>query len=196
MSACAARAAGATATSRASPSPSPSTSSRRLLASSASRARDLGRPRPRAAGAFYTLVPTRPRSRGERRSLRTSAAGGGRRRLVAVAAKSSSTIAGIDLGTTNSAIAIVVDGEPVVVPDPATGANTIPSVVSYLASGDVLVGRDALRRQNADQKNTFGSVKRFIGKRFDDALAKEDARRVPYDVVAAKAATRGGGGGG
>ena len=94
------------------------------------------------------------------------------------------SICGIDLGTTNSAVAIVVDGKPVIVAD-AKGNRTIPSVVSFAADGSVLVGHDARRRLAKDPANTFSSVKRFIGKRFDSKTVKDDAQRVPYEVVAA-----------
>ena len=73
------------------------------------------------------------------------------------------SICGIDLGTTNSAVAIVVDGKPVIVAD-AKGNRTIPSVVSFAPDGSVLVGHDARRRLAKDPANTFSSVKRFIGK--------------------------------
>ena len=94
------------------------------------------------------------------------------------------SICGIDLGTTNSAVAIVVDGKPVIVAD-AKGNRTIPSVVSFAPDGGVLVGHDARRRLAKDPANTFSSVKRFIGKRFDSKTVKDDAQRVPYEVVAA-----------
>ena len=94
---------------------------------------------------------------------------------------------GIDLGTTNSAVAIVVDGRAVIVPD-ERGRRTLPSVVSYAEDGSVLVGHDARRRLSSDPRNTFHSTKRFIGKRFKDARVGEDARRVPFDVAATVAA--------
>ena len=94
------------------------------------------------------------------------------------------SICGIDLGTTNSAVAIVVDGKPVIVAD-AKGNRTIPSVVSFAPDGGVLVGHDARRRLAKDPANTFSSVKRFIGKSFDSKTVKDDAQRVPYEVVAA-----------
>ena len=94
---------------------------------------------------------------------------------------------GIDLGTTNSAVAIVVDGRAVIVPD-ERGRRTLPSVVSYAEDGSVLVGHDARRRLSSDPRNTFHSTKRFIGKRFKDSRVGEDARRVPFDVAATVAA--------
>lgn len=87
---------------------------------------------------------------------------------------------GIDLGTTNSAIAIVRDGEAVIVS--VQGSRTTPSVVSYVPGGDVVVGRDARKRANADARNTFHSVKRLIGRKFKNA--KMIAREMPFKVVA------------
>ena len=94
------------------------------------------------------------------------------------------SICGIDLGTTNSAVAVVVDGKPIIVAD-KDGNRTIPSVVSFAPDGTVLVGHDARRRLAKDPANTFSSVKRFIGKSFDSKTVKDDAKRVPYEVVAA-----------
>ena len=94
------------------------------------------------------------------------------------------SICGIDLGTTNSAVAVVVDGKPIIVAD-KDGNRTVPSVVSFATDGTVLVGHDARRRLAKDPANTFSSVKRFIGKSFDSKTVKDDAKRVPYEVVAA-----------
>ena len=99
------------------------------------------------------LSPPRPLSLHARACLSA-------RRLCAAAA-SPSSVCGIDLGTTNSAVAIVVDGRAVIVPD-AEGRRTTPSVVSYLASGEVLVGHDAVRHGQAEPQSTFSSAKRFI----------------------------------
>ena len=97
------------------------------------------------------------------------------------------SICGIDLGTTNSAVAVIVDGKPVIVPD-EDGRRTTPSVVSFLPDGTVLVGHAARKRLSKDPANTFHSVKRFIGKRYKDKRVVEDARRVPYEVCATVAA--------
>ena len=93
------------------------------------------------------------------------------------------SICGIDLGTTNSCVAVVIDGRPVLVPD-EKGRRTIPSVVHFAADGSVAVGHVAAKRLTRDPRNTFHSVKRFIGKRFKDQKVAEDARRVPYEVCA------------
>ena len=106
-------------------------------------------------------------------------------RAAAVAPRAS--IRGIDLGTTNSAVAVIVDGKPVIVPD-EDGRRTTPSVVSFLPDGTVLVGHAARKRLSKDPANTFHSVKRFIGKRYKDKRVVEDARRVPYEVCATVAA--------
>lgn len=96
-------------------------------------------------------------------------------------------VCGIDLGTTNSAVAIIVDGKATIVPD-AQGRRTVPSVVTFLPNeGEVLVGHAARRRLTKDARNTFYSVKRFMGKRFEDKTVAEDARRVPYEVVRSEA---------
>ena len=93
------------------------------------------------------------------------------------------SICGIDLGTTNSCVAVVIDGRPVLVPD-EKGRRTIPSVVHFAPDGCVTVGHAAAKRLTRDPANTFHSVKRFIGKRFKDKKVAEDARRVPYEVCA------------
>ena len=94
------------------------------------------------------------------------------------------SICGIDLGTTNSAVAVIIDGKAVVVAD-EKGHRTIPSIVTFLPKeGEVLVGHDARKRLTKDPSNTYHSVKRFIGRRFKDKRVGEDARRVPFEIVA------------
>jgi len=119
------------------------------------------------------------------RLFSTRSARARRARAAAVAPRAS--ICGIDLGTTNSAVAVIVDGKPVIVPD-EDGRRTTPSVVSFLPDGTVLVGHAARKRLSKDPANTFHSVKRFIGKRYKDKRVVEDARRVPYEVCATVAA--------
>lgn len=112
-----------------------------------------------------------------------------RRRSAAAVVVVNAAICGIDLGTTNSAVAVVVDGRAVVVPD-EEGHRTIPSIVTFLPEeGKVLVGHAARKRLTKDPSNTYHSVKRFIGKRFTDKRVAEDARRVPFEVVASDAVT-------
>ena len=91
-------------------------------------------------------------------------------------------IIGIDLGTTNSVVAVVIGGEPTVIPNPE-GERLTPSVVGFKDS-EVLVGSLAKRQAITNSENTVYSVKRFMGRRYDEAL--EDIRRVPYKVVRGK----------
>lgn len=91
-----------------------------------------------------------------------------------------SSFCGIDLGTTNSAVAIVRDGEAMIVP--CQGHRTMPSVVTFGPDGAaVAVGRDARKRLRADSRNTAHSVKRFIGRKYKKCKAQ--AKDVPYRVV-------------
>ena len=140
-----------------------------------------------AVGVVAALRAQTPRTRAPapaRAARRKSPHPSSRRGRALRVTTRAASICGIDLGTTNSAVAIVVDGKPVIVAD-AKGNRTIPSVVSFAADGSVLVGHDARRRLAKDPANTFSSVKRFIGKRFDSKTVKDDAQRVPYEVVAA-----------
>jgi molecular chaperone DnaK len=91
-------------------------------------------------------------------------------------------IIGIDLGTTNSCVAIMEGGEPKVIAN-EEGARTTPSVVAWAKDGEILVGQVARRQAVTNPKNTVYSAKRFIGRRF--AEVGSETKRVPYDVVAA-----------
>jgi molecular chaperone DnaK len=91
-----------------------------------------------------------------------------------------SKIIGIDLGTTNSVVAVMQGGEPVVIPN-QEGARTTPSVVGITKSGERLVGQVAKRQAVTNPENTIYSIKRFMGRRFDEVA--EEAKRVPYKVV-------------
>jgi len=97
----------------------------------------------------------------------------------------SEAVVGIDLGTTNSVVAVVEGGAPAVVPD-AEGGNTVPSVVAFCPNGEVLVGEKARRYAVLGPKHTFHSVKRFIGRTIDAPTVREDQARVAYDVVGAE----------
>ncbi|CAN5302758.1 molecular chaperone DnaK [soil metagenome] len=88
---------------------------------------------------------------------------------------------GIDLGTTNSVVAVIEAGKPTVIPN-AEGERTTPSVVAESSSGERLVGRLAKRQAVTNPKNTVFSVKRFIGRRFDDPEVQRDLKLVPYEV--------------
>src|SRR6266581_504864 len=92
-----------------------------------------------------------------------------------------SKIIGIDLGTTNSVVAVMQGGEPVVIPN-QEGARTTPSVVAITKTGERLVGQVAKRQAVTNPENTVYSIKRFMGRRYDEV--SEEMRRVPYRVVA------------
>ncbi|MEJ0000899.1 MAG: molecular chaperone DnaK [Verrucomicrobiota bacterium] len=92
-------------------------------------------------------------------------------------------ILGIDLGTTNSCMAIMENGEPVVLEN-SEGARTTPSVVAFTKTGERLVGQAAKRQAVTNSQNTIFSVKRFIGRKF--AEIKDETTRVPYKIVQAK----------
>src|ERR1700742_834429 len=89
-------------------------------------------------------------------------------------------IIGIDLGTTNSVVAIMEGREPKVIVN-EEGSRTTPSVVAWDDKGEVLVGQIARRQAITNPENTVYSVKRFMGRRADEVT--EEAKRVPYKVV-------------
>src|SRR6202162_5727217 len=91
-----------------------------------------------------------------------------------------SKIIGIDLGTTNSVVAVMQGGEPVVIPN-QEGARTTPSVVAITKSGERLVGQVAKRQAITNPENTVYSIKRFMGRRYDEVA--EEIKRVPYKVT-------------
>src|ERR1051325_2402966 len=91
-------------------------------------------------------------------------------------------IIGIDLGTTNSVVAIMEGKEPKVIPNEEGGRLT-PSVVAFDDKGEVLVGQIARRQAITNPENTIYSVKRFMGRKFDEV--QEEIKRVPYKVVRA-----------
>jgi len=92
-------------------------------------------------------------------------------------------ILGIDLGTTNSCMAIMEGGQPVVLEN-SEGARTTPSIVAFTKAGERLVGQAAKRQAVTNAKNTIFSVKRFMGRKF--AEIKDELKRVPYKVVESK----------
>ncbi len=93
-----------------------------------------------------------------------------------------SKVLGIDLGTTNSCMAVMEGGQPVVVPN-AEGGRTTPSIVAFTKSGERLVGSAAKRQAVTNPKNTVFSIKRFMGRKFDEV--QQELKRVPYEVVRA-----------
>ena len=91
-------------------------------------------------------------------------------------------VLGIDLGTTNSCMAVIEGGEPAVLEN-SEGKRTTPSVVAFTKSGDRLVGEAAKRQAVTNSRNTIYSIKRFMGRKFDEV--QEEIKRVPYKVVRA-----------
>lgn len=93
-----------------------------------------------------------------------------------------SKVIGIDLGTTNSCVAIM-DGKEARVIENAEGARTTPSMVAFAADGEILVGQPAKRQAVTNPENTLFAIKRLIGRRFDDPTVKKDQGLVPYRII-------------
>ncbi len=93
-------------------------------------------------------------------------------------------VLGIDLGTTNSCMAVMEGGEPVVIPN-SEGARTTPSIVAITRTGERLVGQVAKRQAVTNPENTIFSIKRFMGRKLDDPEVQRDLKLVPYNVSAA-----------
>lgn len=93
-----------------------------------------------------------------------------------------SKVIGIDLGTTNSCVA-VMDGKDAKVIENAEGARTTPSIVAFTSDGERLVGQPAKRQAVTNPENTIFAVKRLIGRRFDDPVTEKDKKLVPYKIV-------------
>ncbi|USI73226.1 molecular chaperone DnaK [Sphingomonas morindae] len=91
-------------------------------------------------------------------------------------------VIGIDLGTTNSCVAVMEGGKPKVIEN-AEGARTTPSIVAFTKDGERLVGQPAKRQAVTNPNNTIFAVKRLIGRRFDDPVTKKDTELVPYHIV-------------
>jgi len=91
---------------------------------------------------------------------------------------------GIDLGTTNSVVAVVVGGEPVVIPN-QEGQRTTPSVVAFTDKGERLVGQVAKRQAITNPENTIFSIKRLMGRKYDSPEVQEAKKRLPYKIVEA-----------
>ncbi len=94
-------------------------------------------------------------------------------------------VIGIDLGTTNSCVAVMEGGSPKVIEN-AEGARTTPSVVAFTKDGERLIGQPAKRQAVTNPDNTVFAVKRLIGRRFDDPMTKKDMGLVPYSIVKGK----------
>ncbi len=91
-------------------------------------------------------------------------------------------VIGIDLGTTNSCVAVMEGGKPRVLEN-AEGMNTTPSIVAFTEDGEKLVGLPAKRQAVTNPLNTFFAIKRLIGRRYDDPLVEKDKKLVPYKIV-------------
>jgi molecular chaperone DnaK len=94
-------------------------------------------------------------------------------------------VIGIDLGTTNSCVAVMEGGKPKVIEN-AEGARTTPSIVAFAKDGERLIGQPAKRQAVTNPENTIFAVKRLIGRRFDDPMTKKDMGLVPYTIVKGK----------
>src|ERR1700760_4176311 len=92
-------------------------------------------------------------------------------------------VIGIDLGTTNSCVAVMEGSAPRVIEN-AEGARTTPSIVAFAPDGERLVGQPAKRQGVTNPEQTFFAIKRLIGRRFDDPMTKKDIGMVPYKIVA------------
>jgi molecular chaperone DnaK len=90
-------------------------------------------------------------------------------------------VIGIDLGTTNSCVAIMEGGQPKVIEN-SEGERTTPSVVAYTEDGQTIVGRPAKRQAVTNPANTLFAIKRLIGRRFEDPMVKKDVEMVPYKI--------------
>src|SRR5580658_3777952 len=97
---------------------------------------------------------------------------------------SMSKVIGIDLGTTNSCVA-VMEGKAAKVIENSEGARTTPSMVAFTESGERLVGQAAKRQAVTNPESTFFAIKRLIGRRFDDPMVRKDVDLVPYKIIGA-----------
>ena len=95
-----------------------------------------------------------------------------------------SKVIGIDLGTTNSCVAVMEGSEPRVIEN-SEGARTTPSMVAFSQDGERLVGQSAKRQAVTNPENTLFAVKRLIGRTFDDPMTQKDSDLVPYSIVKA-----------
>src|SRR5919106_2108813 len=93
-------------------------------------------------------------------------------------------IIGIDLGTTNSCVAVMENGQPKVIEN-SEGARTTPSIVAYMEDGEVLTGAPAKRQAVTNPKNTLYAVKRLIGRKFEEKEVQKDIDLMPYSIVKA-----------
>ncbi|MDN0074898.1 molecular chaperone DnaK [Crenobacter sp. SG2303] len=94
-------------------------------------------------------------------------------------------IIGIDLGTTNSCVSVIENGQPKVIEN-AEGARTTPSIIAYMDDGEILVGAPAKRQAVTNPKHTLYAVKRLIGRRFEDKEVQKDIDLMPFEITKAK----------
>lgn len=95
------------------------------------------------------------------------------------------TIIGIDLGTTNSCVAVMEGNKPKVIEN-SEGDRTTPSIIAFTKDGDILAGQSAKRQAVTNPKNTFYAIKRLIGRSYDDPMVKKDKNMVPYSIIKAE----------
>ena len=93
-------------------------------------------------------------------------------------------VIGIDLGTTNSCVAVMEGKQPKVIEN-AEGARTTPSIVAFNSDNEQLVGQPAKRQAVTNPENTFFAIKRLIGRRWNDPMVEKDKKLVPYSIVKA-----------
>ena len=93
-------------------------------------------------------------------------------------------IIGIDLGTTNSCVAVMEGDSPKIIEN-SEGDRTTPSIVAFVKDGEIVVGQSAKRQSVTNPKNTLFAVKRLIGRRFDDDVVQRDIKMVPYKILKA-----------
>ena len=91
-------------------------------------------------------------------------------------------VIGIDLGTTNSCVAVMEGATPKVIEN-AEGARTTPSIVAFTDDGERLVGQPAKRQAVTNPTNTLFAIKRLIGRNFSDPMVEKDKHMVPYEIV-------------
>jgi molecular chaperone DnaK len=93
-------------------------------------------------------------------------------------------IIGIDLGTTNSCVAVMEGGSPKVIEN-SEGDRTTPSIIAYTSDNEILVGQSAKRQAVTNPENTLYAVKRLIGRKFTDDVVQKDIKMVPYKIAKA-----------
>src|SRR5215813_1146098 len=91
-------------------------------------------------------------------------------------------VIGIDLGTTNSCVAVMEGSTPKVIEN-SEGARTTPSIVAFTGDGERLIGQPAKRQAVTNPEYTFFAIKRLIGRRFDDPMTQKDIGMVPYKII-------------